>query len=767
MHPADFDRFARRLAASGISRRSLLRALGLGGASLAGSSRLVAAQPGMRSTGSHVRWQDIGAGLIADQAFLLDYDVDAIFRFVADEIAFDSYDGFLRSPEATLRGRAGNALDKAMLLKALLAESEIDAVVRTGALDEADASTLAASAQWDRSAIDQRDVLAAVAALSIDQRAALSEASATPTADDEAARAQLDAASVALVDAARESASDLGQFLQPVAASAGFATQPAAAALSDSQRSNHGWVEYKFGADLVRLDPSLPGTAPETVAAESATPEADQTGLFHSVTLRLVAELKQGDGLQEVELASATFNTVDLGSQAITIAHMGPEGLESLGVTIGGIVEGGLTQIPMIAAGQTVTQGSQYLVFGGVGDGGILGSFGDDAEGLQDGEPIAEWYELTTSAPGRDPVTSRRTLFDRLTTAERSDLPTALANLKPIEVVELPDVGNVYPPLSGVISIAVSGADAEFARYLPGAIPESGIDQQASISHAMQHHLYRLGVALGEDLGLRFMPNGANVTAVHIKPMALDGTMEPVMEADILHRAIEAVGVRGESASVSPAVALASLGLIAEQLAVDPQSWIGDVAPTGFDSTVLPATAVTVQTVFASAADSGVGIVTLQSTDDLAEGLGLDSDDPALALIAADLDAGASVIIPFKRVPVNGTDRIGWWLLDADRGTIIDRMDTGGSAAIALFQDFAEYVTILRNGMTQANEVRRLGCIGAVVTMLAAFLLGAPFAGYKAGQAGMAGNYGEAVITASGGFIAGMVAFIRAPAACI
>ena len=89
------------------------------------------------------------ASAIDDLAFALDYDLDRIFRYVADEIWYDPYGGVLRGAAGTLESRAGNSADKALLLAALLKASVIPSRFVIGTLDDAAADALWTSAQVD------------------------------------------------------------------------------------------------------------------------------------------------------------------------------------------------------------------------------------------------------------------------------------------------------------------------------------------------------------------------------------------------------------------------------------------------------------------------------------------------------------------------------------------------------------------------------------------------------------------------------------------
>src|SRR5262245_43970941 len=92
-----------------LDRRAFLK--------LAGATGVVAAAAGPLSslvTGTEAALGQAPAPPdLAGLAALLDYDIQKIFRFVADEIRYEPYAGILRGPAGAVSAMAGNSVDQA------------------------------------------------------------------------------------------------------------------------------------------------------------------------------------------------------------------------------------------------------------------------------------------------------------------------------------------------------------------------------------------------------------------------------------------------------------------------------------------------------------------------------------------------------------------------------------------------------------------------------------------------------------------------------
>ena len=120
-----------------LSRREVLRAAAASGIAAIGAAGVASAVVRTGTPKGATAVDQLFESPIADLAGALAYDVEAMFRFVADDVAYHPYAGALRGARGTLAARAGNSVDKALLLGALLEASLVTYRFATGPIDAA------------------------------------------------------------------------------------------------------------------------------------------------------------------------------------------------------------------------------------------------------------------------------------------------------------------------------------------------------------------------------------------------------------------------------------------------------------------------------------------------------------------------------------------------------------------------------------------------------------------------------------------------------
>jgi hypothetical protein len=254
-----FDDLARRIGAIGqasTNRRTFLRALGAGAATaLTASAATAVAQDATPSpevpAAPSVRLP--GGKALEDSAFELDLDAETIFRFVADEVRYEPYAGALRGAKGTLWGLAGNSVDKAQLLAALLTSALFEVRFAVGQLDDAAVAKLleAAAIDADTTRAHSQKVMEIppaegdidLSALTPEQREAIEK---LPETRQE------------LIAIAKERLAEGVATLDGALTDSGITLPPLADTLPDLERNQHVWVQYASGTEWVDLDPSLP-----------------------------------------------------------------------------------------------------------------------------------------------------------------------------------------------------------------------------------------------------------------------------------------------------------------------------------------------------------------------------------------------------------------------------------------------------------------------------------------------------------------------------
>ena len=344
-------------------------------------------------------------------------DPAAAFKFVRDAIAFDPYPGVLRGAEGTLSARAGNAWDRALLLRALLAKGGFKTRLAFATLDRERATALVRRAH-------QRP------ARSLSGSAPHGLLANVPTAV--AARAQRDDAALRLA---------LGSRLNELGVED--------AELTRQEVARHAWVQVLKDGAWIDMDPSLADAQMgKALAAASGTAEDVPPEQQHTVIVRVIAETLADRKLSETVSLERKLSAATAANQYLLLALV-PE-------TGGGLLAGSgkspSSFVPTLwvddeaVAGRPIATkaaggGASFDVFGG----------GDTSAG----ELVGVHIEFETRAPGRRPTVARHVLLDRLRKDARSAPVIAADALKPLA----PD-GSVPRGLEGFHHLMISTGGA-------------------------------------------------------------------------------------------------------------------------------------------------------------------------------------------------------------------------------------------------------------------------------------------------------------------
>ena len=354
----------------------------------AAAARLVDEPPGMPAETDPAHLLDAAGGVVRRfrpeewevdaLAASLGKDPAAAFEFVRDAIAFDPYAGVLRGAEGTLAARAGNAWDRALLLRALLAKSGFKTRLAFATLDGAMATRLVQRAH-------QRPARglsgAAPAGLLTNVIAAVE------------ARARRDDAALRLALGAR--LNELG-------------VEEAEVPRQDVAR--HAWVQLLNGDAWIDLDPTLANAQMgKALAAASGTAEDVPPEQLHAVVVRVIAKTLAGGKLSETVTLERKLPAATAAGQYLLLAFLPEEGKG------GGRLMGGAAPptsfVPTLCVGDETQTGRTIettVTGGGAGFDSLFG--GEDASAR---ELAGLFIEVETRAPGRRPTVARHVLLDR------------------------------------------------------------------------------------------------------------------------------------------------------------------------------------------------------------------------------------------------------------------------------------------------------------------------------------------------------------------
>lgn len=237
------------------------------------------------------------------QSALLGHNVDKLFAFVRDQVAYEPYAGVLRGARGALSARSANAIDKALLLKAMLESSGYSCRIVTATLDEPSAQKLVQQ-------FLARDPLAGPLGeylINSDSPEALREFSQKTGLDEQkiaqyAADAQKQSAEFQQqADAqADTTATYLQQQVQRNHLKIGQDAQTWEKQLVDRAR-HHAWVQVQQKDDQwTDLDPSFADAVAGKAYAQGGEETDDLTKQRHTVTFKLKYQAVEPAEAQEI-----------------------------------------------------------------------------------------------------------------------------------------------------------------------------------------------------------------------------------------------------------------------------------------------------------------------------------------------------------------------------------------------------------------------------------------------------------------------------------
>jgi len=617
---------------------------------------------------------------IDDVAARLNFDLDAIFAFVRDEIHYESYVGVLRGAKGTLWARAGNSADQAVLLGDLLAASQIPYRFAIGQLDAVQAEGLAANLALtsDEANGHYNDATLAAFLYTMDLTE-LPESMPEPDAGQQAVIDRFDESSRLAVDLALASSETSRSAIADALASAGIDLPPLdQPGLTDRELNRHVWIQVSDGPNWADYDPSLV-VAGETSAPVTAaeTLEALPDDWHHWIRITIAADEYAAGSVyrrEAVSLVTASHSVIDV---PIALSMASANEIAGLGLAINELFTGQTTIYPTIYADGVTADASQPLIFAtdATSTQDVLGS-GTPVVGAGEGETVAVWLVVEITSPDESPVAIERALVDRVPVEDRASGTIVAANIAPIQTVPtglgddtLEQFNSLTVIHTDVARIAPAYAFARFrADDIFGAL--------GTLGPALAGFRDLLGVREEAAIGYWSYPSAPNITVFHAAPPSAESDgAKASLTADLVHRRRRSLPLMNvaPSTTVHPLVLSGVLDAVAEQMLLAPETRGESPEVSSY------ATGPSISAIFEDAVASGVDVKVLTSATDLDE---VEADAASQGYMTAALDAGLYVVVPEQPVERDGEPVLGWWIVDPVTGRTRDQLHNGMSKRI-------------------------------------------------------------------------------------
>ncbi len=318
-----------------------------------------------------------------------------IFEFVRDQIAFEAYTGYLRGPRGTLLAMAGNSVDRASLLGAILQHAGQRIRYARGTLPDQDARDLVTSMWAERQTAPTPQAPETPASV----KTALETLRTGVQRDYTILRDQLKGARTATPNLSRTLATLIGE------------------------ARSHYWVQWFKDGRWTDLDPSFTDAAPSrTYARSEETFDALPGATSHQITIRVRLEEYTGATVATRTLLTHTAKAADISGLDPVLVHM-PE--KWSGASLSGAIKSAIENTgrvkPVLLIGTEVLMGEpfrQRIKTSGLGS--IPGMLSGEGTRKRVALATAEWVEFEFTSPTSGRQIAVRELFDLVGKARRS-----------------------------------------------------------------------------------------------------------------------------------------------------------------------------------------------------------------------------------------------------------------------------------------------------------------------------------------------------------
>lgn len=583
---------------------------------------------------------------IVQKAAELGNNAAQIFAFVRDEIGYESYKGSLRGARGTLWSKAGNALDQASLLIALLRASNIPARYVSGTLSNALAQELILSMF--------------PAPLRI-----------TGFVPDDAERAD-----------------------------------PANDPKLLAETREHYWVQFNTGGGFQDADPTFASaTIGQTFTTSQGTFTEVSDQLRYKVTLRLNRELTTPaaglltGGLSQdvITVLDVTFNTVELVGKPLSISHF--VNRQALGTPVFASITN--TYSPYIAVGDFAAPISEDEVIRGTDYQEVLTNFPLGSTIL-----TGLFLKIDVSGPDGPTETFERTLVDLIGFDVRTNGGSPNVTFDPNGPPTLTDIdiftvniltGLLLPNLGRPLADALTALQSKLQalRNDDGTFPLEASDELRELVIGVTR-LNSANYFTLSDFNTTRVANTLLIRAYSDQPRIVissitveeinNDTAALAMRLDLRSNDVRAVAYPGQNITAVPTFNMTrgfgenaiETNVVESQLAED-----GD-----------PRTVISTATVFAAATAQGIAPLIIGS-ENLNQIGALDASAEAKVRMTQAVENGLVVIVPSRSVIVGQTLTTAWYEVDPVMGNTVGVTEDGGHQALSEHVAFSAAITFL------------------------------------------------------------------------